>query len=274
MPADFQFPANGAGLAPDVWTPIAEPIRQYRGRHFLFVIGRLAAGVSQAQAQTRARRRLPTPSSREFPPNKAHGVNVQPLQSELVDDVRNAILILFAAVAVVLLVGCCNVANLLLARATARQQEIAIRAALGAGRLRIARQLVAEAGILSLGAAAVGCAWPGGWWNWSGPRCRGRSHGSPLSRSILPQLHFACAVALATTLVFGMVPVWQLFGVQVADRLRTGNKGVPSPVRHPLRSALIVAEVALTVSLSIGAALLLQSFFKLHGSIPASIRPT
>ena len=263
MPADFQFPANGAGLAPDVWTPIAEPIQRYRGRHFLFVIGRLAAGVSRAQAQIELTS-IAGAISREFPPNKAHSVNVQPLQSELVDNVRNAILILFAAVAVVLLVGCCNVANLLLARATARQQEIAIRAALGAGRLRIARQLVAEAGILSLGAAALGLCLAA----WLMELIRSAVPGQvPRLATVAidpAAIAFACAVALATTLVFGMVPVWQLVGVQVADRLRTGNKGVPSPVRHPLRSGLIVAEVALTVSLSIGAALLLQSFFKLH----------
>ncbi len=263
MPAGFQFPANGAGLAPDVWTPIAEPIYQYRGRHFLFVIGRLAAGVSQAQAQIELTS-IAGAISREFPPNKEHGVNVQPLQSELVDDVRNAILILFAAVAVVLLVGCCNVANLLLARATARRQEIAIRAALGAGRGRIARQLVAEAGILSLAAAVIGLCLA--WWLVDLVRSAVPGQVPRLATVAIDPaaIAFACAVALATTLVFGMVPVWQLFGVQVADRLRSGNKGVPSPVRHPLRSGLIVAEVALTVSLSIGAALLLQSFFKLH----------
>ena len=263
MPADFQFPANGGGLAPDVWTPIAEPIQRYRGRHFLFVVGRLAAGVSRAQAQIELES-IADAISRDFPPNKTHGVNVQPLQSELVDDVRNAILILFAAVGVVLLVGCCNVANLLLARATARQQEIAIRAALGAGRLRIARQLVAEAGILSVGAALVGLCLA--WWLVDLVRSAVPGQVPRLATVAIDPaaIAFACAVALATTLVFGLVPVWQLVGVQVADRLRTGNKGVPSPVRHPLRSALIVAEVALTVSLSIGAALLLQSFFKLH----------
>jgi len=263
MPPDFQFPANGAGLAPDLWTPIAEPIHQYRGRHYLFVVGRLAPGVSQVQAQTELAS-IADAVAREFPPNKDHRVNVQPLQSELVDDVRNAILILFAAVAVVLLVGCCNVANLLLARATARQQEIAIRAALGAGRLRIARQLVAEAALLSLGAAALGLFLAA----WLVDIIRSAVPGQvPRLATVAidpAAVAFAIAVAIATTLIFGMVPVWQLFGVQVADRLRTGNKGVPSPVRHPLRSVLIVAEVALTVSLSIGAALLLQSFFKLH----------
>ena len=263
MPADFQFPANGAGLAPDLWTPIAEPIHLYRGRHYLFVVGRLAQGVTKAQAQIELTA-IADAIAREFPPNRQHGVNVQPVQSALVDDVRNAILMLFAAVCVVLLIGCCNIANLLLARATARQQEVAIRAALGAGRWRIACQLLAEGALLSLGGGAAGLFVA--WWLVAFTRSGVPGHVPRLATAALDPaaIGFTVAVALATTLVFGLVPVWQLSRVQVADRLRTGNKTVPSPARHPLRSALIVTEVALTVALSIGAALLLQSFIRLH----------
>lgn len=263
MPPEFQFPASGAGLAPDLWTPIAEPIQQYRGRHFLFVVGRLAPDATKAQAQLELAA-IAEAIAKEFPPNKHHGVNIQPLQSELVDDVRNAILILFVAVGVVLLVGCCNIANLLLARATARQQEIAIRAALGAGRWRIAQQLLAEGALLSLGGAALGLVIA--WWLVAFARSGVPGHVPRLTSVAIDPvaIGFTIAVALATTLIFGLVPLWQLSGVQVADRLRTGNKGVPSPTRHPLRNALIVTEVALTVALSIGAALLVQSFLKLH----------
>jgi predicted permease len=254
-------------VAPDVWTPIAEPIHQYRGRHYLFVVGRLADGVTPFQAQNDLQA-IAEAIEREFPPNKQHRVNVQPMQSELVDGVRNGILILFASVGVVLLVGCCNIANLLLARATARQQEIAIRAALGAGRWRIARQLLAEGALLSFGGAAAGLFIA--WWLVAFTRS-GVPGDVPrlVTVAIDPVvICFTAAVALATTVVFGLVPVWQQSRVQVADRLRTGNKGVPSPTRHPLRSALIVTEVALTVALSIGAALLVQSFAKLHGVDP------
>ena len=263
MPADFQFPANGAGLGPDLWTPIAEPIHKYRGRHYLFVVGRLAPAVTKAQAQSEVTS-IADDIAKEFPPNKSHGVNVQPVQSELVDDVRNAILILFAAVGVVLLVGCCNIANLLLGRATSRQQEVAIRAALGAGRWRIARQLLAEGALLSLGGAAAGLFVA--WWLVAFTRSGVPGNVPRLATVAIDPaaVGFTAAVALATTLVFGLVPVWQLSRVQVADRLRTGNKGIPSPTRHPLRNALIVTEVALTVALSIGAALLLQSFSRLH----------
>ena len=263
MPPDFRFPPGLGGVAPDLWTPIAEPIQQYRGRHFLAVVGRLARGVTAAQAQSELAG-IADGIAREFPPNKAHGVNVQPLQAELVDNVRNALLVLFAAVAVVLLVACCNIANLLLARATARQQEMAIRAALGAGRARIARQLLVEGGLLSFAGAAGGL-WIA-YWLVAVARTGVPGHVPRLETvAIDPNaIAFSVALALLTTCVFGLVPLWQISRVQVSDRLRSGTKGVPSPTRHPLRSALIVAEVALTVALSIGAALLVQSFLKLN----------
>ena len=206
--------------------------------------------------------------AREFPPNKRHSVNVQPIQAELVDGVRNAILILFAAVGVVLLVGCCNIANLLLARATARQQEVAIRAALGASRWRIARQLLAEGAWLSAGGALAGLLVAS--WLVAFARSAVPGHVPRLeTASIDPAtIIFTLAVALGTTLLFGLVPVWQLARVQVADRLRTSNKRVPPPSRHPLRNALIITEVALTVALSIGAALLVQSIVRLQSVDP------
>jgi putative ABC transport system permease protein len=263
MPAGFEFPSNRLGLPPDLWTPIAEPIQQYRGRHYLFVIGRLGSGVTQTQAQTELAS-IAEAIEREFPPNKQHGANVQPMQAELVDSVRSAILILFAAVGVVLLVGCCNIANLLLARATARQHEVAIRAALGASRWRIARQLLAEGGLLSIAGAGVGLLLAT--WLVSFARSTVPGHVPRLeTASIDPAtIAFTLGVAVATTLIFALVPLWQLSRVQVADRLRSSNKGVPAPSRHPLRNALIVAEVALTVALSIGAALLVQSIVHLQ----------
>jgi putative ABC transport system permease protein len=263
MPPDFQFPANAAGVAPALWTPIAEPIQQYRGRHFLFVVGRLKADATPAQAQAELAA-IAAGIAREFPVNRAHGVNVQPLQSELVDGVRDAILVLFTAVGVVLLVACCNIANLLLARATARQQEIAVRAALGAGRMRIARQLLAEGALLS--AAGAGAGLVVAWWLVAFARTAVPSAVPRLATAAIDPaaVAFTIAVALATTFVFGLVPLWQLSRVQVADRLRSGNKGVPSSGRHPLRSALVIAEVALTLALSIAAALLVQSILRLQ----------
>jgi putative ABC transport system permease protein len=267
MPVDFKFPPDGAGEPPDVWTPIAEPIHRYVGRHYLSVIGRLAEGATPAQAQTELAS-IAESIGRNFPPNRHHGVNVQSLESELVTSVRTAILVLFAAVIVVLLVGCCNVGNLLLGRANDRQQEVAIRTALGAGRWRLTRQLLAEAAMLAGAGAALGlllASWlvslavtaapPGV------PRLEAASI-DPLA------IAFTAGVALAATFVFGLLPVARYSRLRVADRLKSGTKGIASPSRHPLRGALIVAEVALTVALSICAALLGQSFIRLAGVDP------
>jgi putative ABC transport system permease protein len=263
MPAEFEFPTAREGAAPDLWTPIAEPIHQYRGRHYLFVVGRLGPTVTIAQARTELAGIAAT-IAREFPPNKQHTVNVQPLQHELVADVRNVILLLFGAVGVVLLVGCCNIANLLLARATTRQKEIAVRAALGAGRSRIVRQLLAEGAILSAGGGIAGLCIA----KWLLAFTRSGVPGNVprlATAAIDPAaIAFTTAVAIVTTLLFGLVPAWQSKRVQVLDRLRSGNKGVTTPRRHSLRSALIVAEVAFTVALSIGAALLVQSIVRLQ----------
>ena len=117
MPSAFQFPSPTAGVAPDIWTPIAEPFHLYRGRHYMFVVARLKDGVSVAHAQTEMDA-IAAGLEAELPQlNKGHGVNVQPLHSELVVGVQRALVVLFGAVALVLVIGCCNVANLLLARA-------------------------------------------------------------------------------------------------------------------------------------------------------------
>jgi putative ABC transport system permease protein len=263
MPPSLEFPAAPDGSAPDLWTPIAEPIYQYRGRHYLFVVGRLAPGVTIARAQADLSA-IADGIARDFPPNRRHGVNVQPLQGELVAGVRKAILILFAAVGVVLLVGCCNVANLLLARATTRQQEIAIRAALGAGRARIVRQLLVEGAILSAAGATAGLFVAG--WLLALARSAVPGHVPRLAAaSIDPAaIVFTSAVAVATTLLFGLVPAWQSREVHVSEHLRSGRKGAPAPRRAALRNLLIVAEVAFTVALSIGASLLVQSIVRLQ----------
>jgi putative ABC transport system permease protein len=123
MPAGFEFPSGVGGAPPDAWMPIAEPIQRYRGRHYLAVVGRLRDGVTIAQAQSEMDT-IAAGIARELPQfSRGHGVNVQPLHGEIVQGVRRALLVLFAAVALVLTIGCCNVVHLLLARAAGRQQE-------------------------------------------------------------------------------------------------------------------------------------------------------
>jgi putative ABC transport system permease protein len=263
MPADFQFPQGPGGAAPDIWTPIAEPIQLYRGRHYLFVVARLKDGVTirQAQAEMNA---IAGGIEKEMPQfSRGHGANVQPLHGEMVRNFRRALLVLFAGVALVLLIGCCNVANLLLARAAARQQEIAVRIALGAGRLRVARQLLAEGGLLAVLGGAGGlllAQWIVAFARAAAPGDIPRLQNAHLDPAVVA---FAVGVSVLTALVFGVVPLAQVLRVQVADRLKHGSKGVARPMRQPLRRAIVVAEVALTMMIATGAGLFLQSFSRL-----------
>jgi len=263
MPPDFEFPSGPNGEAPDVWTPIAEPIHLYRGRHYLFVVARLKDGVTIAQAQSEMDA-IAAGIAAEMPnESRGHGASVRPLHGELVQTVRRALLVLFAAVAFVLLIGCCNVANLLLARAASRHQEIAVRVALGAGRLRVARQLLAEGGVFALAGGAGGTLLA----VWLIALVRAVAPGDiprlQVARLDATALAFAAVVSVATALVFGLVPLASLARVQIADRLSHGSKGIARNGRQPLRRSLVVAEVALTVVIATGAGLLIRSFGKI-----------
>lgn len=262
MPASFEFPRGPAG-APDIWTPIAEPIQLYRGRHYLSVVGRLKPGVTLAQAQadmdgiaSRLEQEMP-----QF--SRGHGVNVRPLQGELVQTFRRALLVVFAGVGLVLLIGCCNVANLLLARGAERQQEIAVRMALGAGRFRVARQLLAEGGLLAVLGGGGGLLLAS--WLIEFARARASAEVPQLDAASLSPavLLFSAAVTMGTALVFGLVPLFDAMRLDVGDRLKHGSKGVVRHTRQPLRRALVVAEVALTLVIAAGASLFLQSLYHL-----------
>ena len=280
MPAAFQFPSGPGGAAPDIWTPVAEPIQLYRGRHYLSVVARLAPGVTIAQAQadmdaiaTRLEQELP-----QF--SRGHGASVQPLHAELVQRFRRALLLVFAGVALVLLIGCCNVASLLLARAAGRQQEIALRIALGAGRLRVARQLLAEGGLLAALGGAMGLAvasWLIAFARAAAPHDLPRLQSASLDGTAVL---FAAALTTVTALVFGLVPLRQNMRVEIAGTLKSGSKGIARPLRQPLRRALVVAEVALTLVIATGASLFLQSLqrlmrvdpgFRMEGIIAADV---
>jgi len=259
MPADFNY-VRGV----DIWRPIAlNPNQTGRLSLFMEAVGRLKPGVTLNQAMAD----MKTVTSRleeQYPrTNKNWTVRLVPLQEDLVGSIRTTLLILLGAVSFVLLIACANVANLLLSRAAARQKEIAIRSALGAGRFRIVRQLLTESALLSLLGGLFGFAIAFG-----GIRAITKfGTGIPRLDEIsldLRVLGFTFAVSILTGLIFGLAPALQASRSDLNEALKDSVKGAASGGKHRLRSALVVAEVALALMLLIGAGLLLRSFQRLE----------
>ncbi len=259
MPRAFHVPAAAA----DVWLPHAPNAQfpQMRRPHWLRVIARLAPGVSLAAAQDDLSR-IASDLEREYPDTNAQmSVGLGPLHEWFVGDTRKGLLALMGAVGLVLLVACTNVASLLLARATARRQEIAIRVALGAGRNRLVRQVLTEGLVLAACGAAAGVLL-------AFAALTTLSRIGPTSLPRLDQIAIdgtVLAVVVATicmtTVLFGIVPAWQSARTG-SDSMRQGSRGGPGSTAAA-RRALIIVEVALSVVLLVGAGLLLRSFERL-----------
>jgi putative ABC transport system permease protein len=263
MAADFAFPGRV-----DLWTPIGQmandPAYQSRGNHpGLMGVARLKSGVTLERARTEmdgiaARLEQQYPDS-----NKNVRVRIESLLDNYVSNVRWALWILLGAVGLVVLIACANVANLLLARAAARQREMAVRSALGASAWRIARQLLTESLLLAALGGGIGLLLA--------------RLGLPLILAIggdaiprasevrldLGVMAFTAALALLTGVLFGMAPAWHASRPNVQGILKDTARSVTSG-QAALRQALVVAEVALTVVLLIGAGLLLRSFSRLQ----------
>ncbi len=278
MPPNFTFPQNSGlpayfpfALKTDLWTPrvLTEEERQNRGSHHIAVIGRLKPGstLQQAQAElTTIARRL----EQQYPDDlKDFGATVLPLREQVIGKSRVAILVLLCVVAFVLLIACANVANLLLARAAARQKEVAIRTALGASRGRVIRQLLTESVLLAFIGGALGVLLA----MWGVDLLIALSPGDiPRTGEIGIDgrvLGFTFGVSLLTGLIFGLAPALQASKQDLHEALKEGGRGgTTGPRRARVRSALIVSEVALALVLLVGAGLLVRSFFKLRNVSP------
>jgi putative ABC transport system permease protein len=263
MPAGFYFLDHQV----DAWAPIAQNAakltRENSGR-FLRSIARLKTGVTiqQAQAEMSA---IAGQLAQQYPDyNKGWDVNVLPIYEEIVRDIRPVLLILLAAVTLVLLIACANVANLLLSRAAVRQKELALRAALGASRLRLARQLLTESILLAVLGGAVGVIFA--YWGIHALIAFAPDNLPRLDEiRIDPRvLGFTFTVALFTGVFFGLLPAWQGSRVDLNNALKEGARGSTGGRNRIFRNAFVVAEVALALVLLIGAGLMIRSFLELN----------
>jgi predicted permease len=278
MPEGFQFPGGSGTVlrtftAPpaEVWVPLtldAEALRQ-RSSHSLFAIGRLKPGITVEQAaaemdviQQRLEQQYPT-----F--YVGSNVRLIPLAEQVVGPARRPILVLWGAVVFVLLIGCVNVANLLLSRSASRKKEIALRAALGAGRVRIIRQLLTESLLLSFAGGIAGAllaAWGVHVLSAIVPTNFPRREEISIDVSVLG---FTLFISILTSVIFGLAPALQSTKVDLTEALKVGGKGSGTGAgRQRLRGLLVMAETALALVLLIGAALMIQSFLRLQHVSP------
>jgi putative ABC transport system permease protein len=268
MPPEFAYPV-GVTRPTDIWIPYVVPadhrIRNLQSRSsYLQVIGRLKPGVSLTQAQAQMDQVASAIETAHPIWNQDNRIGVRPLVDHVVGSrTRSWMLLLLGAVGVVLLIACANIANLLLARASAREREIGIRAALGASRWRLVRQLLIESLVLS--AAGTMCAialasWAVQLLRASMPENVPRVTTIALDERVLAA---AAGLALVTGVLFGIVPALQLSRPDLANALKDGARGTAGTGRQRLRSVLVVAEVALALVLLVGAALFIGSFVSL-----------
>jgi putative ABC transport system permease protein len=259
MPPEFRFPERRT----DAWVPLTfapGSALNTRGNYFLQIIGRLAPGATVAQAQD-ALHRVAARVAAEHPEGSMTTVRVIPLRDQLVGTgVRSALLAFLGAIALVLLIACVNVASLLLARAAARQRELAVRAGLGASRGRLVRQLLAESLLIgTLGGIAGVLLAVGGvaLLRTAGPADLPRLDEIGVD---LRALSFTAVLSAATAVAFGLAPALQASRAGAAEALRHGRRVSPGGARRRARELLVAAQMALAMVLLVGAGLLIRSF--------------
>ena len=256
----FRYPG-----AADLWAPWPTTSGgTYRSLHNYQAVGKLKAGVDLTRAQAQMRT-IGDALARQYPENRLKTVTLIPLQERLTGNLRVTLWVLMSAVGVVWLIACANIANLLLARAAGRTHEIALRAALGAGRGRVLRQLLTESCVLAGVAGLAGLLL-------ASVLVRGLVALSPANlpglddvRMDMTVLLFALGLSLVSTVLFGLVPALQTSRLDLSDALKQGgSKATASRASSRLRAALVVTEVALSVILLVTAGLLVRSFLALQ----------
>ncbi len=263
MPPGFEFPIQAT--PPDIWVPLVLPadMQNLRGAHYLDLVGRLKPGVQPAHARADLEV-IAGAISRQFPKMVPGRVSVKPLKEDMVGSIRKSLLVLAAAVGLVLLIAAANVASLLLGRAVARRQEIAVRGALGATPARLVRQFLSESLLLGLAGGAAGVLVAG----WLTNVIVG------LSPAEVPRVHsvrlnfaallFAAAISLLSALLFGLAPALHSRRAGLQDALRLSGGGS----RAVARRWLVAAQMTLAVMVLAGAGLMVRTLAKLYAVDP------
>ncbi len=248
-------------------TVMDKPGVHSRGSRSVAVFGRLRPGLTMDAAQ-KSITALATRLAKTYPDDTDNTFVLQPIEEAFVQDARALMLILQSAVFFVLLIACANIANLLMARGTARAREMTIRAALGASRWKLSRQLLTESFLLALIGGVLALL----------PAYAGIQFISSFKLDELPEAHavtlnwtvllFNFVITLITGVVFGLVPAWQACKARVADALKSASRSISGGPHQRFRSLLVAGEIALTLVLLVGAGLMLQSFLRLRYAWP------